>query len=263
MEEIQYILRESIRPYVNCIMVSESSNQKGHYELPIYADGYPGIMFQQSAKGFYLQPRDKKLSELFLYGQTLEPITLESEGEYQFVVLQLYPFASKYLLGVDPRELNDDCYDLLQLNNLDAKKYHQKLLSANELSQKIEIISDLVEELIEVHQVPEDDRIQQAIKLVVESEGKVRVKEICDEIYLTERTLERNFQQQIGLSPKQFAKIIQFQTSLNKLNQTEYDNLTHVGLDSGFTDQSHFIRVFKHYTGQTPSFYLKNTALAQ
>ncbi len=62
---------------------------------------------------------------------------------------------------------------------------------------------------------------------------------------------------QVGLTPKQFAKIIQFQTSLHYLNNSTYDKLVEVGLDSGFSDQSHFIRTFKKYTEQTPSYYLK------
>ena len=54
----------------------------------------------------------------------------------------------------------------------------------------------------------------------------------------------------------QFAKIVQFQTSLHGLNKARYDKLVEVGHNSGFSDQSHFIRTFKKYTGQTPSYYL-------
>ncbi|MDG1692959.1 MAG: helix-turn-helix domain-containing protein, partial [Methylophilaceae bacterium] len=67
-----------------------------------------------------------------------------------------------------------------------------------------------------------------------------------------------NFRAYVGLSPKQFSKIIQFQSSLNKLTEAKFQKLTDIGFDSGFTDQSHFIRTFKSYTGQTPSFYYDN-----
>jgi AraC-like DNA-binding protein len=33
--------------------------------------------------------------------------------------------------------------------------------------------------------------------------------------------------------------------------------MVEIGYDSGFADQSHFIRTFKKYTGLTPSAYLK------
>ena len=239
-------------------MADESNIENGQFSLPLYADGYPGIMFQQSQNGFYRQPKNKQLSEIFLYGQTLKPISLETNGPYQFVVFQLYPFASKYLLGVDPRQLNDECYDLLQISNIAIGQYHQRLLTSETLTRKIEIISDLLEELIGKNQISHHDSIQKAIRRIIESEGQISIKHLRDELFLTERTLERKFLNQVGLSPMQFAKIIQFQTSLNKLTKTSFDSLTHVGLNSGFTDQSHFIRVFKKYTGQTPSYYLKN-----
>jgi AraC-like DNA-binding protein len=81
---------------------------------------------------------------------------------------------------------------------------------------------------------------------------------LIEELPITERTLERNFSAYVGLSPKQFSKIIQFQFALNRLTETSIEKLTDVGLDSGFTDQSHFIKTFKRYTGQTPSFFRRN-----
>jgi len=258
MKEVEYILKKTISPYINCVMASESNAENCAFNLPLYADGYPGIMFQKSKNGFYLKPKNKQLSELFLYGQTLELNSLETEGPYSFVVFQLYPFASKYLLGINPKQLNDECYDLLQIKNIDIQNYHQKLIATNSLLQQIEIISDMVEELIGKNRHTHDAQIQQVIRKIIESEGRIKIKDLRKSVFLTERTLERNFLSLTGLNPKQFAKIIQFQTSLSKLNQTSFKKLTHVGLDSGFTDQSHFIKVFKQYTGQTPSFYLKN-----
>lgn len=251
------MVKESIRPYVNCIMVGEAHSDSEQFILPLYADGYPGIMFQQSRNGFYLQPGNKLLSELFLYGQTLDPISLETQGQFRFVVFQLYPFASKYLLGVDPRQLNDECFDLLQISNVDVGFFHQELRQSKSLEQEIAIMADLVEALIGNNEIPLNEPIQKAIKRIIETEGQTKIKDLRDEVFLTERTMERHFRNQIGLTPKQFAKIIQFQTSLSKLSKAKVDTLTQIGLDSGFTDQSHFIRVFKQYTGQTPSYYLK------
>jgi AraC-like DNA-binding protein len=248
--------RNELKQFVNCIMSGENASAKSHTNIPLYADGYPGIMFQQSTNGFYLLPKKKKLSQLFLYGQTLEPASLDVEGTYQYVVLQLYPFASKYLLGVDPKELNDDCFDLLKIEHIDVGSYKRKLLESDNSKDQVEIILDLMTQLIKSNRISETDRIQRAISIILKHSGQVQVKELTEQLVITERTLERDFMSQVGLSPKQFAKIIQFQCSLNQLTQTKFNKLTEVGLDSGFADQSHFIRVFKRYTGQTPSHYL-------
>ena len=259
---MDYWVPEGLRSYVNCIMIGEQQDPKASLDLPIYADGYPGIMYQQAEEGLIQMPRAKRLSELFLYGQTLQPIVLQTEGPYRYVVVQLYPFASKYLLGVDPRKLNDDCYDLLPLEQVQARERWQRMESASDLEGVVQEMYALMEALIAVHQVPEDDRVQQAIRLILDHGGRLPIAEVLDRVAVTERTLERQFLAQVGLSPKQFAKIVHFQQALSRLQKSPEDKLVEVGLDSGFADQSHFIRTFKKYTGQTPSYYLKHGARA-
>ena len=258
MVETEFHIDEDLAPYVNCIMFGENVRFDSHTNIPLYADGYPGIMFQQSEKGFYLLPKKKKLSELFLYGQTLDPISLDVKGPHNYIVVQLYPFASKYLLNIDPRVLNDECFDLLQIKYIEIENYQTQLRKSASLIEQIEIISNLMRELINSHNVNENDTIQKAIAQILHSKGQIKIKELLEELPLTERTLERNFKAYVGLSPKQFSKIIQFQSSLNKLTEAKFQKLTDIGFDSGFTDQSHFIRTFKSYTGQTPSFYFGN-----
>ena len=102
-----------------------------------------------------------------------------------------------------------------------------------------------------------DDRIQKAISIILENKGQSTIAEVRDQVFVAERTFERQFITQVGLSPKQFAKIIQFKSSLQLLNEENYDQLLDVGLDSGFSDQSHFIRSFKKYTGKTPSEFIR------
>lgn len=257
MEKADFNITADLKPFVNSIFTGKSASSKSHTSFPLYADGYPGIMFQQAAEGFYLLPKKKKLSQLFLYGQTLEPISLDVKGSYQFVVIQLYPFVSRYLLGVDPKELNDDCFDLLEVDGIDVESYIKKLVKSVNAKDQVEIILDLMTQLIESNRIPENDRIQRAISIILKLRGQVKIKELTEQLFITERTLERDFISQVGLTPKQFAKIIQFQCSLNQLTREKINKLTEVGLDSGFADQSHFIRTFKKYTGQTPSSYLR------
>jgi len=257
MREAEFMPPENLRPYVNTIMVMETSEINSHTNIPLYADGYPGIMYYTSENGCYLLPRNKKLSELFLYGQTLDPVSLDIKGPFKFVVLQLYPFASQYLLDVNPKELNDDCYDLFQLEHINVVAYTERLRATAVLEEWVGILSELTRELITHHKVRKDDQIQRAISLILEHRGQLPIKAVRNQVYLTERTFERKFNAQVGLTPKQFAKIIQFKSSLQQLTDENYEQLLDVGYDSGFADQSHFIRSFKKYTGKTPSEFLQ------
>ena len=261
MKQAQFTPPEVLRPYVNTIMVMESEEREGKTTIPLYADGYPGIMFQQAKNGFYFLPKGKRLSELFLYGQTVDPAALEVEGPFDYIVFQLYPFASKYLLNVDPRMLNDDCFNLLKLKHVHMESFAEQLRSTKVFEERVDIITKLMLELIEHNLVRPDDRIQKAISIILKNKGQSTVAEVRDQVFVSERTFERQFTAQVGLSPKQFAKIIQFKSSLERLNDENYNQLLDVGFDSGFADQSHFIRSFKKYTGQTPSEFIRQASV--
>ncbi len=258
MMSIDYHVQNAIAPYINCIMIQESKDPDAILSLPFYADGYPGILFQFSENGMFLMPKGKPLSKLFLYGQTIEPISLHVKGPFYFIVFQLYPFASKYLLGVDPKILNDDCYDLMEQHPEYMVGIIERIQAAGTTMDKVRVISEMIEWLLRNQNHQKDDRIQQSIQLILDSKGTDKMRNIASQLHVTERTLERLFLSEVGLTPKQFARIIQFQSSLSQLNNKTYQQLMDVGFENGFTDQSHFIRTFKSYTGQTPSYYLKN-----
>lgn len=80
--------------------------------LPFFADGCPGLMFQQTENGLIVKPHEKKMPKIFLYGQTIVPIELEISGSFLIIVFQLYPFVLKTFFNITPQSINDKCYSL-------------------------------------------------------------------------------------------------------------------------------------------------------
>jgi AraC-like DNA-binding protein len=67
------------------------------------------------------------------------------------------------------------------------------------------------------------------------------------------RSLERTFCAQMGMTPKQYARVIRFKRHYQALIATDGARKSlSAGLD-GFYDQSHFNREFRHFTGVAPS----------
>ena len=60
---------------------------------------------------------------------------------------------------------------------------------------------------------------------------------------------------EMGMSPKQLAKIVRFQTAVSALNDPNERTLTQIAADLGYFDQAHFVHDFKSYTGLTPKKY--------
>lgn len=257
----QLPIHKSLDPFVVEIFHYESDELNAKHVLPFYADGFPGIIYSRSTNPFFIQPRNKELSDFYLYGQTIKPISLDVIGAYDLYVIRLYPFAVRILLGIDPKVLNDDCYNLILVENVDTQSTLDKLRDTEDRIDIVEILADYFNDLLHNASINPDFRIKLAINLILKSNGAIRIKEVRDKLYVSERTLERHFLKEIGVTTKQFAKIIQFSSSLDQINETDYENLTEIGYDNGFADQSHFIRSFKRYTGKTPKEYQKQISI--
>jgi AraC-like DNA-binding protein len=254
---IQLPIHKSLEPFVKDIFLMESNDINTEHKIPFYADGYPGIIYSSSTNPFYLQPRNKKLSDFYLYGQTIEPISLETKGAFSLVCIRLYPFAVKILLDIDPKLLNDDCFDLKLVENADTQRTLEKLQQTENRTEIVGLLAGYFNELLQNASENPDYRVTLVTNLILKTNGKISIKEVRDRLFVTERTLERNFLKEIGVTPKQFAKIIQFSSSLKLITETDYYKLTEIGYDAGFADQSHFIRSFKRYTGMTPKEFQK------
>lgn len=97
--------------------------------------------------------------------------------------------------------------------------------------------------------------------LLIRSYGCITMEKIADDTGYTVRYLNKMFHRETGLSPKQFAKIIRFQSAVSALNNPGGRILTEITAELGYFDQSHFVHEFKEYTGLTPKryqSYLKN-----
>ncbi|GAA3738921.1 helix-turn-helix domain-containing protein [Flavobacterium ginsengisoli] len=242
---------KSISLFVKNIWVFESEENKATTSLPFFADGFPGLMFHQSENGLTVKPHDKKMPEIFVYGQTINPIVLEISGSYSILVFQLYPFVLQTFFGILPQSINDNCY---YLDNADNKitALNLELISCKTVNEKIDIISNLLLHYFETKKQNLDLEIRQAIAEIIDAKGQVPIRAIAEKQKINLRTFERRFLKETGLSPKQFAQILQFQASLEQLSVKNYTKLTDIVYENGFADQSHFIKVFKAFTGKTP-----------
>ena len=241
---------KSISLFVKAILVFEDDAIAQKKVLPFFADGYPGLIYQDTANGLLVNPHNKMMPPLFLYGQTIMPIELVMEGPYKLIIFQLYPFVLKSLFNVLPGQVTDNCYDLQQVTS--GTKLITALQESQSDDERIDLISKMLQSLFREKQQHIDETIAFAIQKIIGNKGQGTMREIFEAVHLTERTFERRFLTTVGISPKQFSRIIQFQQSLEQLTLKDYNKLSDIVYENGYADQSHFIKVFKAFTGKTP-----------
>nr|WP_321260728.1 AraC family transcriptional regulator [uncultured Pseudodesulfovibrio sp.] len=82
---------------------------------------------------------------------------------------------------------------------------------------------------------------------------KVSLDALSKVAHVSRYHLLRTFQASVGLSPHAYQN--QLRVDLGKKLLAENLSISHVAVEAGFVDQSHFSRVFKQYTGATPQQY--------
>lgn len=97
-----------------------------------------------------------------------------------------------------------------------------------------------------------------AIKLLRDSQGTLPIGVLASEAEVTIRQLQRLFQEHVGMSPKQYAKVIRVSAYINYLlaKPTIVDWMDMVE-KYGYHDQPHLIREVKHVCNLSPQKLLE------
>ncbi|RPD41420.1 helix-turn-helix domain-containing protein [Chitinophaga barathri] len=103
--------------------------------------------------------------------------------------------------------------------------------------------------------------LEPALEMLSDFDQEYTIGEISDSLSLNARTFNRLFHQFLAVSPVTYRKIARFRHSLkNKLFRQQFQNLTQIGYQSNFYDQSYFNKVYRKITGDNPSQFFNSIA---
>jgi len=94
--------------------------------------------------------------------------------------------------------------------------------------------------------------VKAAVERIRENKGQLNVQDPCLHLRVNYKWLERNFKQQLGITPKAYINTIRFLHAYFSMEQ-QSRSLTGVALEHGYYDQPHFIKEFRRHTGRLPS----------
>lgn len=101
-----------------------------------------------------------------------------------------------------------------------------------------------------------EPRVDKVMRLIGEN-LLMSVEEMAGSVHLSTRSLHRLFVQSLGHSPKQVQFWLRLKQSESKLMYSD-DSIETIAADCGFTDRSHFSRVFSRVHGMGPAEYRKH-----
>lgn len=246
----QILPSEPLRKYVRYFWTLENDSVEfSEKTFKIMSDGLPGLIFQKNKKSF-LNQNNQELPQLFLYGQTTRYTEQKATKRFRNIGIYFQPYALKSIFGIDANELTNQHIDI---NELVTTNITDQLLNTATNEQRIQLLSSFLTGQINQRKTENKKVIFAAEQL----QKGLSLPSIQSELNISERSLERHFKQNIGISPKLYARISRFQSALENIRQTSFDNLTNIAYQSDYFDQSHFIRAFKEFAGTSPKHFLR------
>jgi AraC-like DNA-binding protein len=239
---------DKLSEYVQDILVIENYNVTVPFCLPLFANGTPTLLFH-TARGEF----KNNTGYLTLFGQTILPDKLQIKDNFTLIAYFLKPYSLISLFGISAQELTDKPVDFNLLSR--RTDLQEQLLNSATTSEMISVLDNYMFSLM-----PKNSKDNLLMKYAVEKIVQKPTRQILSEIQkgfcVTERTLQRMFEKNIGVSPNQFRKIHQFNKAFRQLNNRQFRNLGDIAYDNDYADQSHYIRAFKEFTNITPKEYL-------
>lgn len=100
-----------------------------------------------------------------------------------------------------------------------------------------------------------DEKIEQAVKIIEQRSGEIKISELAEQLNLSVRQLERRFKSSSGLTPKQFVRARRIRATAVDLVENESVNWANRAAEMGFSDQSHLIHEFVSITKRSPNSF--------
>jgi AraC-like DNA-binding protein len=178
--------------------------------------------------------------------QHLGPVRLLATSPIDCVGLRLQPEASAILGG---RSLVRD--RILDLADVDPP-FSRALRRAARAFAKGEtgVLWSLVKRRLASQ--PIDEAVAGAVAQLRGSTGATRIETVARTAGLSLRSLQTRFRRQVGLTPKEFARVMRLRATLQAMDAGD-SALVDLAADQGFADQAHATREVRRITGLAPA----------
>lgn len=243
----KYFPTEKLKPYIRHFVVSENSLESEYKVFPssglVIGFQYKGTLFMRTenlehsldAAGITGMADNYKI---FKNSANIGTI-LVYFTEVGFTHFASHPAHTLFNLSISL----EDIFHKQAVNDVEEKLAH-----ATSDQSRIKTVEQFF--LAQLKDIQTDKLIVEAVKLIYQSKGTIRIKELNEKLLISPSPFEKRFRKVVGTTPKKFASIVRFNAVLDELNSSK--SLIEICYENNFFDQAHFIKNFKQFTGDTP-----------
>ena len=194
-------------------------------------------------------------------GQTFSPVYMENPGNYKIIVVLFQTIGAYQLFRIPQKVYLNQFMDLNQMLGENCRFMSEKLFQKR--TDNHGIINEIERFLLSYAKNVKIEKtyLDLAISMIKAKDGNIKIQNLCSCFNVNPRTIRRDFEERVGISPKEFSRIYRL-TQLHKYlmfgrNLNMHDLVYHFG----YHDQSHLIHDFKSYAHYAPTALQNNVVL--
>jgi AraC-like DNA-binding protein len=234
-----------------------SASDFGIERETILPKGTAEIIFNLSQNTFYFKESEKSphiVPKCSINGLNTSPHHLIKNESQTFIGIQMHAFALKYLFNIPLKEFTNQVFNGFDICG-ELKELFEQLSLSDSFDKQVNFILLWLKKRLILQKVPINNCILFDLHNSLDIES-LSVKYICRKYNISDRHLRRLSAEYLGMNTEDFILYRKYLKSLYNIHNRN-NSQTSVAYESGFYDQSHFIREFKAFTGLTPGEYRK------
>ena len=191
---------------------------------------------------------------VFLDGTNTRSRTMGFADTVELVGIRFRPGGAYPLLGLPLAELTDTTGLLDALRPRPLLALHEQISAAPSVAEKIGLLQTW---LLTRLQPTSEPLVLHSLNVLRERGGQIAIPDLAALLYISQRQLERLYHTQVGLTPKQYARLLRVEAARFALKQARGASLAHISAALDYYDQAHFAHEFKAVVGLSPRTYLQ------
>ncbi|HWD06997.1 MAG TPA: helix-turn-helix domain-containing protein [Amycolatopsis sp.] len=184
------------------------------------------------------------------------PALITQDRVQRGVHVELDPLGVRVLLGVTAAELSGCVVDLADFGrSLPAlASLPSRLHEAPDWAARFAILDSVLSSRLAGDPPPPE--VGAAWRLLCHSGGSLRVSDLASEVGWSRRHLAERFRTELGLPPKQAARVLRFERAGRLLRSAQFLDLASVAVAAGYYDQAHLSNEWRALAGCSPGTWI-------
>ena len=222
----------------------------GHIFIIFELDGFTRYTYHNET----LEPK-KEFKEVWVSGAHKNFITISAHEDSEMFVIQFKPYGAYPFFHIPLNAISNKIFHARDIFGDQIVELRQNILAAKEPGDKFELARQWLEFRFDEKKQPADI-LWKMLEKIEEDKTSTGFDDIFGDYPFTRKHLINQFKRYVGLTPKYYQRILKFNDILAKIHKKETLRWAQLSYDYGFSDQAHFIKTFKHFSGFSPKAFI-------